>query len=57
MYIELNGTVNEIMSLFSVTNGLHIIIHKQSVKHPKIDFQAIIKVVKLLKEVSFFCDK
>ena len=49
----MNGTVYEIMSLFSVTNGLHIIIYKQSAKHPKIDFQAIIKVAKLLNKVSF----
>ena len=50
-------TEYEIMSLFSFTNGLHIIIHKQSAKHPKIDFQEIIIVAKLLKEVSFFGDK
>ena len=49
----MNGTEYEIMSLFSFTNGLHIIIHKQSAKHPKIDFQEIIIVAKLLKEVSF----
>ena len=42
------------MSLFSVTNGLHMIIHKQSTKYPEIDFQAIIKMEKLLNEVSSF---
>ena len=44
----------KIMSLFSVTNGLHMIIHKQSTRHPEIDFQAIIKMEKLLNEVSSF---
>ena len=47
-------TVYKIMSWFSVTNGLHMIIHKQSTRHPEIDFPAIIKMEKLLNEVSCF---